>query len=266
MTPPRVISLVPSLTETCIDLGLAPSALLGRTPWCTRPRPEVDRIPVVGGTKTPNLERILALAPDVVLLDAEENPREVHDRLVDAGIGVFVSRVRAVAEVPAMLRELGAALGLRATADARAEGLETALAAQRAHLLTDARRPRALPLIWHEPLMALEATRYGGDLVREAGFHVPEVAPEGNGYPAVSVEKLAFLGCEHLLFTSEPHDFQPDEIEPLTAQVARLAARPVAGHKVDGEALTWFGSRSQAGLAWFVALRRRILDGAGARG
>ena len=80
----RVVSLVPSLTETLFDLGLGVNEVVGRTPWCIHPAAAHD-VPVVGGTKTPNLNKILDARPDVVVLDREENPKAVHDALVERG-------------------------------------------------------------------------------------------------------------------------------------------------------------------------------------
>ena len=117
----RVVSLVPSLTETLFDLGLGVNEVVGRTPWCIHPAAAHD-VPVVGGTKTPNLKKILDARPDVVVLDREENPKAVHDALVEQGVTVVVSTVEHPAEVPALLRELGEAVGRAEDGERLAEG------------------------------------------------------------------------------------------------------------------------------------------------
>ena len=80
----RVISLVPSLTLTLAELGLNKSQLVGRTPWCIHPESFVQNVPVVGGTKTPNLNKIRNAQPDLVILDREENPKEFYEALIES--------------------------------------------------------------------------------------------------------------------------------------------------------------------------------------
>ena len=103
----RIVSLVPSLTKTLADLGLPKEHLVGRTPWCIYPEEYVLDIPVVGGTKTPNIGKIIALNPDLVIMDKEENPLEVFNELDRNGIERFVSEVVSPEDVPDMLRLLG---------------------------------------------------------------------------------------------------------------------------------------------------------------
>lgn len=80
----RLVSLCPSLTELVFDLG-AGNALAGRTKFCVHPA-EARRVESVGGTKNPKIARIIALAPDLVLMNEEENRREDADALVAAGV------------------------------------------------------------------------------------------------------------------------------------------------------------------------------------
>ena len=89
----RIVSLVPSLTKSLADLGLPKEQLVGRTPWCIYPEEYVLDVPVIGGTKTPNIKKIMALQPDIVIMDKEENPLEVFNELKENGIEPFVSKV-----------------------------------------------------------------------------------------------------------------------------------------------------------------------------
>src|SRR5262245_22938859 len=107
----RIVSLVPSLTETLFALGLGPDEIAGRTSWCIEPKGRVERVPVVGGTKTPSLTSVLRLKPDLVLLEKEENRKETFADLDSAGIRTWVTHVTRVADVPPMLEELGRAVG-----------------------------------------------------------------------------------------------------------------------------------------------------------
>jgi hypothetical protein len=117
--------------------------------------------------------------------------------------------------------------------------------------------PVALPLIWHQPLMALAPSRYGGDVVAQAGFRVPD-AGAGEGYPRVTPERIGELGVRLLLLTSEPHDFSSEEGERIADAVAAAGHPRPEVRKVDGQALTWFGARTAPGIRWWLEFRREL--------
>lgn len=253
----RVISLVPSLTETLFALGLSATEIVGRTPWCINPESAVDSIPIVGGTKTPKLSRIVSIAPDVVLMEREENRREAHDELVAAGLRVWVAHVTRVADVPPMLESLGAAVGRAARGRELAGATQQAIdeTVRVANALQD--RPVALPLIWHDPLMSVAPSRYSGDILTAAGFTVPDLSHAGGptGYPSIAPRDIGEARTAWLLLSSEPHDFTIEEGESIADSVEATGyARPRVC-KVDGEALTWFGSRTASALAYWRDLR-----------
>src|SRR5713101_1663378 len=108
--PQRIVSLVPSVTETLFALG-AGERVVGVTSYCTHPPEGIARVAKVGGTKDPHLETILQLAPDLVILNEEENRREDFLWLVEQGLPLYVTAPRTVAEGIAMIDKLGALLG-----------------------------------------------------------------------------------------------------------------------------------------------------------
>ena len=113
----RVVSLVPSLTQTLFDLGLTTEEVVGRTPWCIHPKEKVEQVMVIGGTKTPNLNKIRSLNPDLIVMDKEENPVKIYQTLADEGYTIFVSEVESAEDVPKMLRELGKACNRESTGE-----------------------------------------------------------------------------------------------------------------------------------------------------
>ena len=255
----RVVSLVPSLTETLFELGLRDEELVGRTSWCIHPADRVASAPKLGGTKTPNVERIIALRPDLVVMEKEENPLDAWRRFQDAGVTTFVAHVTSVADVGPMLTELGRALG---RSDRGAE-----LAAELADVqqAAPAVGPVVVPLIWNDPLMAVSPTRYSGDLLRAAGLVVPDI-PSRTGYPEVDPDLLGRLGVEHLLLTSEPHRFTLEEGEAVAEAMAAAGhARPRC-RLVDGEGLTWFGARTARALPYWQRLRVELAEASGHTG
>ncbi len=251
----RVVSLVPSLTHTLFSMGLGPDQLVGRSAFCVLPEPQVREIKVVGGTKTPRLRLIESLAPDLVVLDVEENRRETAEALEALGLEVWASRVSSLAHVPGMLEALGARV--RQEEGARlAQQLHGAMEEARERSAALGPGPVALPLIWNKPLMGLSPTRYGGDILKWAGFRVPDPEP-GVPYPALTPRQIGELGVELLLLSSEPHDFTEQEGERIAAAVeAEGFVRP-AVLKIDGQALTWFGALSEPALRWWLKLRER---------
>jgi hypothetical protein len=105
--------------------------------------------------------------------------------------------------------------------------------------------------------MTISPARYGGDLLRRAGFDIPDADPR-SGYPEISPARIGALGITHLLLSSEPHDFSLEEGEAIATRVeAEGHVRPRVV-KIDGEALTWFGSRTAAGLRALRAVREQL--------
>ena len=245
----RVISLVPSLTLTLAELGLDASQLVGRTPWCIHPADYIKDVRVVGGTKTPNLNKIRNAQPDLVLLDREENPKEVFEELTRLGINTYVSYVEGPGDVPPMLLELGQLLGLETKARELANAVQEEIAT-----CQQGTGPVVLPLIWHEPLMAVSPQKYSGALLETCGFQIPDIEPNGNGYPVVTEEHITSNGIEGLLLSSEPHEFSKQEGEAICDSVEANGGRRPWTRRIDGEALTWFGSHTLTGLRTFNAL------------
>ena len=239
----RIVSLVPSLTLTLFDFGLTDHEIVGRTPWCIHPAGAVEAVPVVGGTKTPTLSKILAAKPDLVVMDRDENPKAVYDWCNEQGLATFVCHVQHPSEVPAMLRDLGEAVGKQTAAETYATAIETLLEEQPV-----SRSRTALPLIWHDPLMAANGATYAGNMLACLGYHVPVIDPEGTGYPVVTPETIVEHGITDLFLSSEPHEFTTAEGEALEAALQRRTESPPAIHFIDGEDLTWMGSRTAEAL------------------
>lgn len=241
----RIVSLVPSLTLTLFELGCTVEEIVGRTPWCIHPKEAVEQVQVVGGTKTPNVKKIMALEPALVVLDREENPKSIHDELVAAGINVFVSSVEHPSEVPEMLRQLGKAIERQERAEEWASSIESKLQSIKLNPLQSV---RVAPMIWHEPLMSVGPEKYAGGLLTALGLEVPALIQGGNGYPVVTPEALIEHNVEWLLLSSEPHDFALEEGEAIAAEILKLGGQVVRSTCIDGEALTWFGTATLAGL------------------
>jgi ABC-type Fe3+-hydroxamate transport system substrate-binding protein len=246
----RIVSLCPSLTELVFDLGRGDD-LVGRTKFCVHPEGRVERVPSVGGTKDPKIERIVALAPDLVLLNEEENRREDADALRAAGLRLHTSMPRDAAETAAMVRSIAAALDRAADGERIAAEIERRAARVRA-------AARGLPpvrwayLIWRRPYMTV-----GGDtfvhalLALAGGENVFAALPDR--YPAVEPAALAAADPDVVLLSSEPFPFRQTHADELAA----LTGLPRARFRLaDGELLSWHGSRTPAGIDYAESLLR----------
>jgi len=230
--PQRIISLVPSVTELLVQWGLA-VRLAGRTRYCIEPRWIRNTVPAVGGTKNPDLDRIKDLAPDLVILERDENPKEVAEALTALGFPWLALEIRTVRDCVGALRELGQAVGAVEAAEARATALEAALKGR------PRKGPGALALIWKAPWMSAGPDTYLGDLLRQGGF-----TPLGPArYPELSEEALDALAPAVIFLPTEPYRFNRRHQAELQKRFPGAAV-----HLVDGQALTWYLSRTEAGL------------------
>ena len=217
MVAPRVVSLVPSVTETLLTWGIRPIA-------CTRFCEQPD-LPHVGGTKDPTVADIVALAPDLVVLDEEENRREDHDALVAAGIDVHVLAVRDLTGLDAQMNGLAGVVGASwAPLGPAAEPAPTR---------------RAWVPIWKRPWMALGEPTYGSAVLR--ALRVANVAAPLGAYPEVDPDAARAAGADLVIAPSEPYPFA----ERHRGELA-LAAPDV--RFVDGRDLLWWGERTRHAL------------------
>ncbi|MQY30025.1 helical backbone metal receptor [Nocardia aurantia] len=217
----RVVSLVPSLTDAIA--ATCPEVLIAATDWCTHPPGlEVER---VRGTKNPNVRRIVALAPDLVVCNQEENRRLDVERLRAAGIPVWVTRITTLDEAFTAMTNL----------------FGTALAVELPAWLTEAQRiwsapppepaVRAVIPIWRNPWMVVGRDTFTGDLARRLGLHLVH-ADRPDRYPTVPEAELT-VDVDLAVLPDEPYVFTK------TDGPEAFPGIPVA--LVAGRLLTWYG-------------------------
>lgn len=237
----RIVSLCPSLTELVARLGRG-DELVGITKFCVHPSDLVARIEKVGGTKDPRVERIVELAPELVLLNREENRRADAEALEGAGLELHTSLPRDPSGARALVLELGGRLGREDAARAIADEIDAALA----HI--DARRGAPpvgfVHLVWRKPWMAADRGTYVSALLERAGGANLVTGTDGS-YPELGASELARLAPQRVLLSSEPFPFAALHADELAAATGLPR---VAFVLVDGEALTWHGSRTALGL------------------
>jgi ABC-type Fe3+-hydroxamate transport system substrate-binding protein len=220
--PRRVVSLVPSVTETLLSWGVTPIAV---TRFC-----EAEGVVTVGGTKNPDLAAIVALAPDLVIMDKEENRAIDAETLVSQGVVVHATHIRRVDDVGPMLRALAGAIGAGPVSTAGPPDAEP----------TGAVAPQAFVPIWRRPWMTLNGATYGSSILARAGIG-NVFAGAADPYPQITLQAVAALAPDVVLAPSEPYPFS----ERHRAELEAVA--PVVF--VDGRDLFWWGTRTAAALA-----------------
>jgi len=253
----RIVSLCPSLTELVFDLGRGDD-LVGVTTYCVHPAGRVDAIEKVGGTKTPDVERIVALAPDLVLLDEEENRLEDAEALAEAGLRCHASLPKDTADTARMVRSIGAALDRPDEAGRIAADIEGRSARVR-RVAEGARPVRWAYLIWRKPWMSVNADTFADALLSLAGGR-NVFAGHAARYPEVSADELARAEPDLVLLCTEPYPFQERHADELAE---RTGLSRECFRIADGEYLSWHGSRTPDGIDYaegLIAARRAELS------
>jgi ABC-type Fe3+-hydroxamate transport system substrate-binding protein len=228
MSEARVVSLVPSATESLLAWGIEPVAV---TRFCEQPG-----LTHVGGTKDPDLAAVIALAPDVVVMCEEENRRPDAEVLMEAGVAVHVLRIDSVDDVFAALVGLAAAVGApppEPWPDLSPGGPRVG-------------RPRAFVPIWRRPWMTLSEGCYGSSVLDVLGID-NAFAEAADRYPTTTLEEAAARSPALVVAPSEPYPFAERHRRELEG------VAPV--ELVDGQDLFWWGVRTPAALA---RLRTRL--------
>jgi hypothetical protein len=251
---PRIVSLVPSLTELLFDLGLG-AQVVGRTRYCVHPRARVGAVPVVGGTKDVDLARVAACRPTHVLVNPDENRRETFEALQQIVPSVLVVHPIEVSDNLTLFERLGRMFGVEEAAARLTGRLRQELAACAAQTWP---RERVLYLVWRRPWMTVAADTYIARALSLVGWDVPHGPGGDTGaarYPEVADLPAAAAQVSRVLLSTEPYRFG----ERHVSELARACpGTPI--HLIDGEMTSWYGSRAVAGLAYLRAFRARLLD------
>lgn len=278
-SPARVVSLVPSMTDSLCELG-AGGQLIGVTDFCQPPEPLSTNLVRVGGTRAPDVSRIVELHPDLVMANQEENSRPTVERLEKAGLAVWTTFPRSASEAVDVLWTLVRLF--RIGDDARKVAtLEVTLdwtrranegASARAYFCPIWRGDSPGPDPWW---MTFNDETYAGDVLSVCGGRnvfaqrkrrYPLLADLGRAeaedpkdhdvrYPRVTAEEVLDAQPEVILLPSEPYAFDEESLAEVRARFAETpAVRDDRVILVDGSLITWHGARLARALAELPAL------------
>ena len=244
----RIVCLVPSITELLCELGLA-SRIVGRTGFCVHPRDVVETMPKVGGTKDVNIDKIRRLAPTHVVVNIDENEKPTVDRLAEFVPHVVVTHPNAPRDNLGLARLMGGIFGKEAEAQRWCAAFEEEYAALRS---MPPGPPRTLLYcIWQDPWMTVSNETYIASMLAELGWRVPALG-EGERYPRFDWSQALVDGLDAVLLSTEPYRFTEEHADALEKQIG------IPVFLVDGEMMSWYGSRALEGLRYLRRLRAMV--------
>lgn len=227
--PQRIISLVPSQTELLYDLGLD-EKVIGITKFCVHPEEWFRTKTRIGGTKDLSLEKIVALQPDLIIANKEENVKEQVESLAEH-FPVWVTDVNTVVEAYDMIKGIGEITGTSNMAKEIIKRCQENLQLNNSDTLIP-----ACYLIWRNPYMTVGGDTFISDMMCYAGFQ--NIYSSHKRYPEITIEQLKKDNCQYLLLSSEPYPFKQEHVDELQQQLPNTKIL-----LVDGEGFSWYGSR-----------------------
>lgn len=241
----RIVSLVPSVTELLCDLNLT-AELVGRTGFCIHPKDKLKTVAKVGGTKNVNLDKVRELKPTHAIVNIDENREELYHELISFVPNVFVTHPTAPRDNIDLYLGLGALFNRTREADALVREFQ-----RKEQALARLENPDAqtvLYLIWKDPWMAVNADTYISEMLRLINWKTV-CGDSKDRYPEVILEEFAGK-VDRVLLSTEPYSFK----DKHCIEVATMFPANTQVNLVDGEMLSWYGSRAIAGLDYLESL------------
>jgi len=243
----RIVSLVPSLTELLFELKLD-AQIVGRTGFCVHPRDKVRNVPKVGGTKAVKIDAVRALRPTHAIVNIDENEKDTVEQLREFVPHVVVTHPQSPADNLALYALFGAIFDRDGEAQRLGGKLQSRL---------DEIGSRDWPLqnvlyaIWREPWMTVARDTYISAMLRLVNWQtLPDVRGGEKGaarYPVFDFDAAWSGDVDRVLLSSEPYRFTKQHVDAL-ARDGRLKNKRV--ELIDGEMVSWYGSRAIEGIGW----------------
>jgi ABC-type Fe3+-hydroxamate transport system substrate-binding protein len=275
--PQRLVSLVPSITETLFSFGRGPQ-VVGITEYCTEPAPGVATKTRIGGTKNPHIPQVIDLQPQLVFAVAEENRRHDVEQLAAAGIPVYVFAPRTVRDGIDLLWRVADLLNCRQEVTPLIAEVEAVYRETLAAVATRS-RTRVFCPIWKDPYMTINADTYvhntlwvcggenifacrqrrfplGADLGQQPERTSDREAERDRRYPRVTLEEMAALQPEVILLPDEPYVFSAADMADFIPFANVPAVRDHRMHLIDGKMVSWYGPRIGRSLQALSTLLR----------
>ncbi|HEV3110307.1 MAG TPA: helical backbone metal receptor [Candidatus Binataceae bacterium] len=243
--PQRIVSLVPSLTETLFALGLD-RQVVGVTKFCVEPAGGVASIEKIGGTKNPDLRAIAALQPDLVIANAEENRQQDVERMRARGLKVFVTYPRTVSGALESILGLGRVTHREPEAAALAREIVRVVSVIETSLgIWNKLRLRVFCPIWKKPWMTFNEDTYAHDVLRMLGF-LNVFGDANDRYPRTTLQEALDRRVQVMVLPDEPYAFGDADVAELKAELPSGLSRRIM--LISGRDLHWYGVHMIKGL------------------
>ncbi|MCW3161260.1 ABC transporter substrate-binding protein [Chryseobacterium oryctis] len=223
----KIISLVPSITETLFDLGLTENEIIGRTKFCIHPNEKVKNITTIGGTKNINIDKIKSLQPDLIIANKEENIKEQVESLMK-NFKVIVTNIETIEDNYYLLKNLGNIFNK----EEKAQLFNIKIYDIFNQIKTDSKIKVAY-LIWKKPYMTIGHDTFIHKILEEIGF--VNIFKDKTRYPEIQVEDLN--EADIIMLSSEPYPFKEEHFKELNQIYPEKKIM-----LVDGEAFSWYGT------------------------
>jgi len=240
----RIVSLVPSITELLVDLGLR-NEIVGITKFCVHPNGlKKDKL-IIGGTKNIRIDDIISLKPDLVIANKEENdPHQIEN--LCKHVPVYISDIQSYEDNLQLIRDLSVYIK---TPNIAAQVIRDLKAKQPERLFD---RQSVLYLIWKEPYMTIGQDTYIHYMLESLGL--VNMMNESLRYPKLELSDIQQMRPDFIFLSSEPYPFQSKHLDEL----ARLAPESKV-ILVDGEAFSWYGTRILKLGQYFQNLKSELI-------
>lgn len=239
----KIISLVPSLTETLVDFGLREDELVGRTKFCIHPSPFIDQIPIIGGTKNIRIEKILELQPDLVIASKEENVKEQIEEL-QKYVPVMVTDIATISDAIHTMKIIAEKIGKKTTA------MPIILAIEEMYQNSQESLGKTVSyLIWTAPNMSIGHDTFIHSMLAHFGFE--NSMKNHTRYPYISDEILSH--SDFIFLSSEPYPFSEKHVALFQEKFPNSQVI-----LVDGEAFSWYGTRMRKSMYYLSELKLSV--------
>ncbi|WP_127846436.1 ABC transporter substrate-binding protein [Psychroflexus aestuariivivens] len=242
--PQRIISLVPSLTELLVDLGLE-DRLVGVTKFCVHPEDLRKKVEVVGGTKDVKIDKVKSLKPDIIIANKEENTLKTVDELSEF-CTVHVSDVNNFQDVIDLIQDYAEILEVHNKAKSIIENLQEKFTDFKSFSKNSSKLKVAY-FIWRKPWMLVGNGTFINYMLELNNFenaykHLPR-------YPEVDINQLEEL--DFVFLSSEPFPFSEQYFREIPLENSKIVI-------IDGEYFSWYGTRLLKAFDYFKQLRKKL--------
>lgn len=239
----KIVSLVPSITESLFDFGLTEKEVVGRTKFCIHPAEKIQNVEIIGGTKNLHLDKIRALKPDLIIANKEENDQHQVEELMN-DFKVWVTDIETLENNKTFLTDLGKLLHKKEIAQNFNNKITKTFSDVKV-----AQPKKVAYLIWQNPYMTVGSDTFIHEIIEKLGFE--NLSKNQTRYPEISVEEMKEADC--IFLSTEPFPFKQNHVKEFQKLLPNTKII-----LVDGEAFSWYGTHLAQCAAYFKTLTETI--------